>query len=854
MGNQGMTRTALCAAAIVLLSAPVAWAGARESEAPGEGLLLPGPRSAEGVPTPRNLPQRADNLEVVGRFEVPGVRPGQIADVAVHEGYAYLNSWDDPDCEGGGTYVVDIRNPRQPREVAFIPAPPNLYHGEGAHVVSIDVPGFEGDVLAVNDETYGSNVILNDPCAPADTTHGGFDLYDVSDPANPVPLVRGAGDRDRDNDPATPQEPLANSYHSVFVWQDGPRAFLVASDNIEGSDVDIFDITNPREPEQVGDFDLSQEFPQVNAGEGSVGSNFGGAFLHDMVVKHVGGRPILKADYWDAGYVQLDVSDPAQPIFVNDTTFAPEDPLLPDSDIGPEGNAHQGEFSFDNQFLLAADEDFSRFRGRSRVLTGPGAGNFPAAEPGDTATPIANIDGRSLNGPTRFVGHACGGEAVAPPPAGGLEPGEEHIALIQRGDPRPVVPDPDPDECSFANKIAKATAAGWDGYVVFNQPRPDDNLVNMATQGAEIPGVHMRRVDALAGLFGGAAATPPIGTAGQDFEASVEFDGWGYAHLYDARTGQDLAQFAIPEGQDERFATGFGDLTIHEFTTDPTEHLAYSAYYAGGIRVFQYGRAIGLKQTGAWIARGGSNFWGVEQFTAADGTRMIAGSDRDFGLVLLKYTGPGAPAAPSCSAANLQTETGKAVRLPLSCADVNGNPLTRRVVQGPSNGTLGRIEGDSVLYTPKAGFVGRDTVRFVANDGAADSRPATAAVVVTPAVRRSEEVPSNKVGALRLGKYRNGRVVVTARVPGPGRLRVALRADVRRGRASAAKLRTLASRTMRPKQAGSVRVVLRLSKAERRALARTVSSRRRVRATIAVAFTPTGGFTGATRRTLVIRR
>ena len=135
--------------------------------------------------------------------------------------------------------------PRGPQQVDFIPAPDRYYHGEGAHVVSIDVPGFKGDILAVNDETYGSNVTLNSACAPADKTGGGFDLYDVSDPANPETLVQGAGDRDPDNDPATAPRAFANSYHSVFVWQDGPRAFLVASDNTELTDVDIFDITNP---------------------------------------------------------------------------------------------------------------------------------------------------------------------------------------------------------------------------------------------------------------------------------------------------------------------------------------------------------------------------------------------------------------------------------------------------------------------------------------------------------------------------------------------------------------------------------------------------------------------------------
>jgi len=777
-------RTALAAAALVLVTAPVALGapGNRGQQLSADGAGLQGP-AAEQVPSPQNLPERAENLELVGRLQVPGVRPGQIADVSVLKGYAYLNSWDDPNCLGGGTYVVDIRIPSAPRQVGFIPAPANYYHGEGAHAVSIATPQFTGDILAVNDETYGSNVVLDDPaCARADKSGGGFDLYDVSDPANPVALVQGAGDRDPDNDPATPLRAYANSYHSVFVWQDGPRAYLVASDNVEATDVDIFDITNPRAPEQVGDHDLLELFPQIFAGERA---NGGRVLHHDMVVKRIDGKPILMSNYWDAGYVQTDVSNPASPRLINDTTFAAEDPLLPGSGLTPEGNAHQGEFSFDNQFLLAADEDFATYRGTTTVLTGPGAGNYPSFESGDTATPIFSLPDRRLNGPTTYVGRACGGEAV-PAPTGTLDPGEEHIALIERGDPRTSIPDPDPSPCGFANKIANVAAAGWDGYVVFNQVRPDDVLVNMLTGGASIPGVHMRRSDALRGLFGGATATPAIGTAGQDFQVTVQFDGWGYAHLYDARTGAQLDAFAIPEALDERFAFDFGDLSIHEFATDPTVNLAYAAYYAGGIRVFRFSREGGLEHTGAWIAPGGSNFWGVEQFTTAGGQRLIAGSDRDYGLVILRYTGPGAPQPPSAGGA-------------------------------PTAGSPPVATGAPVGSAPGAR-------------------------------------PSNRVGRVRLGRYARGRLVVRVRVPGRGRLQVALRANLRRGSASAVKVVTLARATKRPRSARTLKVVLKLSDAKRRKLARTLERRGRVRATVRTAFKPQGGTTGRTRRTLVIRR
>jgi LVIVD repeat-containing protein len=264
-------RGGLAVLALVLVAAPavIAAPGNRSQQLTDDGARLVS-GGAEPPPEPTNLPGKQENLEVVGRLQIPGVRLGQIADLSVYKGFAYLNSWDDPLCRDGGTYVVDIRNPSTPQLVTHIPADQPYYHGEGAHVITVNTPAFQGDILAVNNETYGSNTGLeltpDFTCLPddredpgqglVDVSGGGFDLYDVSNPANPVPLVRNAGDADEDNDPTTDPEPFANSYHSVFIWQNGPRAFLVASDNIEQTDVDIFDITDPRAPVQVGDFDL----------------------------------------------------------------------------------------------------------------------------------------------------------------------------------------------------------------------------------------------------------------------------------------------------------------------------------------------------------------------------------------------------------------------------------------------------------------------------------------------------------------------------------------------------------------------------------------------------------------------
>ena len=95
------------------------------------------------------------------------------------------------------------------------------------------------------------------------------------------------------------------------------------------------------------------------------------------------------------------------------------------------------------------------------------------------------------------------------------------------------------------------------------------------------------------------ADEPAIGDLGEKVSVEASFDGWGFAHLYDAQTSEEIDAFAIPESLDPANACGFGDLSIHEFATDPDENLAYASYYSGGIRVFMFGRDFGLAPTGA---------------------------------------------------------------------------------------------------------------------------------------------------------------------------------------------------------------------------------------------------------------
>lgn len=72
--------------------------------------------------------------------------------------------------------------------------------------------------------------------------------------------------------------------------------------------------------------------------------------------------------------------------------------------------------------------------------------------------------------------------------------------------------------------------------------------------------------------------------------------------------------------------------------------------------------------------------------------------------------------------------------------DDNGDPLTVRLVSGPSRGTLHLNPDGSFLYTPDAGFTGTDIFTYTASDGQQDANVATGTITVVnrPPVARDD--------------------------------------------------------------------------------------------------------------------
>ena len=590
-------------------------------------------------------------IELVGQLEVTQTE-GLVADVAAYGNYAYLANWGEPDCAGpekggvnspdAGAWVIDISDPANPVEVNFIPMPQDTRPGEGMQVTHVETKWFSGEILVMNAEACGKNY------------KGGFMLYDVTNPLKPMKLKEGFGERTGSD---------AHQSHSAFIWQPvlGGPAYLVLQDEEDLADVDIFDITNPRSPRLISELDLN------DYGVAQPALNLSDSFLHDMTVKCMddgpyAGKCIMIASYWDGGYVVLDVTNPAAPEFLYDTEFAAIDPeLLEQTGIAltPEGNAHQAEFTADNRFFIGADEDFDPYRA---LLTTDDGGSYAAGEFGWTV-PINDLYG-TLNGPTIYGGFGCPADRGSIPDAsilGPLAPGEEAILVLQRGPPGA-------NACFFSEKVETAQLLGYDAVIIANHhvgaqggAAPDAQFCGSQAHSFEITisavCVGHRAMHELfddlnaADNFTYPESVPAIGTPGDKVTVTTQFDGWGYVHLYDAATGAELDTFAILEAMRPKYASGFGDLSVHEVATDPTDpSLMYLSYYSGGLRALQIQcsnpvdtSTCELVEVGGYLDLEGNNFWGVEVIlNPADDPDvqgdevLILASDRDYGLFIFR--------------------------------------------------------------------------------------------------------------------------------------------------------------------------------------------------------------------------
>lgn len=162
-------------ALLLLSSAPVAYACGLGHDSDKWDVIESGDATFDGVPkieTSRSF----SNLSEVAAVELERLKgvPVTTADVYAHKGYAYLGTHRGA-CSNEGVRVFDLSDPSNPEEVAvFADDIPGTWQ-EKVIVKRVNTPHFSGDLAAVSVQRCDRN----------EAEHGGTVLYDVTDPTNP---------------------------------------------------------------------------------------------------------------------------------------------------------------------------------------------------------------------------------------------------------------------------------------------------------------------------------------------------------------------------------------------------------------------------------------------------------------------------------------------------------------------------------------------------------------------------------------------------------------------------------------------------------------------------------------------
>lgn len=287
-------------------------------------------------------PPRSRNLSLLGANNFDGT--GFNADVWALGKFAYVGTWgiftESGDlCPNLGTKVVDISDPSQPSWVNTLPAPPGTQTND-VKVATVSTKFFNGDLA----------VVSNEDCAPGGAR--GFELWDVTDPASAEFLGRFGPEEAFDTPPFLVD--LGFGVHNTFIFEQGSRVYVAAVIDfaeifqlIFGApefvgDLRIVDVTDPRNPVQVGDWGIVKNLG-LDPFEGQ--GDFALSFLHDVWVE----RDIAYLSYWDAGLILLDISDPADPQFISQTKYDP----------GEDGDTHVAVPARGGNLIVTGDEDFS---------------------------------------------------------------------------------------------------------------------------------------------------------------------------------------------------------------------------------------------------------------------------------------------------------------------------------------------------------------------------------------------------------------------------------------------------------------------------------------------------------------
>jgi hypothetical protein len=306
----------------------------------------------------------ASNMEVVGHAPL-GDR-GFNADVWTHDGFAYVGHWGFTDWATGnsrfcpvapnnGVAVVDATDPAAPVMVSRLQNPDGTSAEDVVVYTAAAGPLAGHDIAVAGIQTcQGSRYDTSIP--------RGLMLWDVTDPVHPVELGSWDGEcctRGVHEFEVEHRADLGRTFAYATVptsrYPDTQTGSGYRDDDGDG-DFRLIDITDPANPFQVSSFGIQDIGGPFSDGQGcDADANYGHG-----AEPSADGRLVFLA-YWDSGFIRLDVTDPANPVFDGRTVYP----------ANADGDAHSSQWDDARNLLFTADEDFCKTSGPD-VETGYG--------------------------------------------------------------------------------------------------------------------------------------------------------------------------------------------------------------------------------------------------------------------------------------------------------------------------------------------------------------------------------------------------------------------------------------------------------------------------------------------------
>lgn len=305
-----------------------------------------GGAAATGAPIPTSLDLLfAPRPTVTGLRVLSHLNPGggYHGDVWAHRGVAYLSSWHGDDCPGTGVRVVDLADPVRPAHVATF--------ADAAREPEVKDTWTEKTIVReARTASFRGTLAVTSLQHCKESAFRGFGLYDLTDPRSPkrLSLVRTEGVR------GSHEIWLENARGRLWVYTAIVRSELLSSPDYDPrqktatkpglTDFRIFDVTDPRNPVQVGTWgSWSALGIHPNEGRGIYPANL----VHSVITDDAARRAYLSN--WDLGTVILDIADPARPRYLGRTR-------LPASE--PQGDAHSAALAQGGRILIETHETF----------------------------------------------------------------------------------------------------------------------------------------------------------------------------------------------------------------------------------------------------------------------------------------------------------------------------------------------------------------------------------------------------------------------------------------------------------------------------------------------------------------